>query len=231
MDGLLHGLDHLGREIPAMLDLRQQAIHVLPLRQRTGEDIRGGHGILDGKVDADPADRRHGVRGIADGKQPGAPPAVQPVERDGQQFDLIPVGQRRHDRLASSGAARATSSRKAWAARHRGSRRPRPCDHVGTLPIVAAVDLHDQRARTEGAAGNVGRQSSPSADETITRRSALRGQSSEGRLVPQDRASAVRGDGEPRPHFLAILRRTPVTVPPSISRSTTSACMRSEKVG
>ena len=69
-------------------DLVEQRIDVVAARQRTGEDIRRRDRILDREIDADPADRRHGVGGIADREQPGPMPAGQPVERDGQQMQV-----------------------------------------------------------------------------------------------------------------------------------------------
>jgi hypothetical protein len=53
-----------------------------PARERAGEDVGRGDRVLDREVDADAADRRHGVGGIADRQQARPVPAGQPVELD-----------------------------------------------------------------------------------------------------------------------------------------------------
>ena len=44
------------------------------------EQTRGGDGILDREIDAHSADRRHGVRGIADAEQSVARPLAQAID-------------------------------------------------------------------------------------------------------------------------------------------------------
>ena len=85
---LLAGLDHARRKQPALLHLVQQRIDVFAARQRPGENVGGRDRVLDGEIDADPADRRHGVGGIADRQQARPVPACQPVELDGQQVKI-----------------------------------------------------------------------------------------------------------------------------------------------
>ena len=58
--------------------------------ERVGEDVGGGDGVLQGDVDADAADGRHGVRGVADAEQAGEPPAFEVVDLDGEELDLVP---------------------------------------------------------------------------------------------------------------------------------------------
>ena len=55
------------------------------------QDIRRRHRVLHRQIDADAADGRHRVRGIADAQQPRPMPALEPVDRHGQKLDLIPV--------------------------------------------------------------------------------------------------------------------------------------------
>ena len=89
-------LDDPRREQPPLLHLVKQRIDILAARQRPGEDVGGRDRVLDREVDADAADRRHGVRGIADREQPGPVPAGQPVELHGQQVqvaDLVELGE------------------------------------------------------------------------------------------------------------------------------------------
>ncbi|GGN73526.1 hypothetical protein GCM10011610_16090 [Nocardia rhizosphaerihabitans] len=47
------------------------------VEQRPGQNARGRDGILHGEIDADAADRRHRVRGIADARQAGHVPALE----------------------------------------------------------------------------------------------------------------------------------------------------------
>ena len=77
-----------GRQHAALLRPGEQGIDVSPAASRPGEDIGGGDRVLDREVDADAADRRHGVGGIADRQQAGPMPARQPVERDRQQVEV-----------------------------------------------------------------------------------------------------------------------------------------------
>ena len=74
----------------------EQRIHVLAARQRAGKDVCRRHRILNRQVDADPADRRHGMRRIADREQARLVPGRQPVELHGQQMqvgDLVELGE------------------------------------------------------------------------------------------------------------------------------------------
>ena len=52
--------------------------------------FRTRHRILDSEIDADAADRRHGVSGIADAEQPVAIPALQAIDRDSQELHVVP---------------------------------------------------------------------------------------------------------------------------------------------
>ena len=52
-------------------------------------DIGGGHRVLHREIDADAADRRHGVRGVADAEQARPMPLPQPVDRHRQQLDVV----------------------------------------------------------------------------------------------------------------------------------------------
>ena len=55
----------------------------------SGQDIRGGDRVLDREIDADAADRRHRMRGVADAQKPRPVPKRQPVDRDGQELDVV----------------------------------------------------------------------------------------------------------------------------------------------
>ena len=64
-------LDEARRQLASALD-RRQVPHVevhephLTLLQRSGEHVRSDHGILDGVIDPNPADRAHDVCGVPD---------------------------------------------------------------------------------------------------------------------------------------------------------------------
>ena len=74
--------------------------------QRCGENVGGGHRILDRQVDADAAHRRHGVGGIADAQQTRAPPGLEPVDLHVQELHLLPVpGFPRHARARSGNSS------------------------------------------------------------------------------------------------------------------------------
>ena len=66
----LHRLHHLGRPFAPRLHLGKQLAGHAPLAQRLPENIGGGDRVLNGEIDADAADRRHGVGRIADAEQP-----------------------------------------------------------------------------------------------------------------------------------------------------------------
>ncbi|SVK46902.1 Uncharacterised protein [Acinetobacter baumannii] len=63
----------------------------LMLAQRRDQGVGGGHRVLNRQVDAHAADRRHGVRGVADAQHPRFGPAIQTIDANAQQFDLIPL--------------------------------------------------------------------------------------------------------------------------------------------
>ncbi len=58
--------------------------------ERVGEDVGGCDGVLQGDVDADAADGRHGVGGVSDAEQAGEPPAVEVIDLYGEELDLRP---------------------------------------------------------------------------------------------------------------------------------------------
>lgn len=71
---LAHFVEHLVEGVYTML-----AIGVGMRGENGCEDVGGGDGILNGEVDADSPDGRHGVRGIADAKKAGARPMAQAI--------------------------------------------------------------------------------------------------------------------------------------------------------
>ncbi len=89
----LHGLGHAGRPEAAPLHSGKIAVARCALCQDRTQDVRCRHRILDREIDADSADRRHGVGSIADAEQAGPMPGLKPVDGNGEQFDVVPIAE------------------------------------------------------------------------------------------------------------------------------------------
>src|SRR5262249_41400841 len=87
----LEALSECSRQPPPALDPGQQPVGDLTTPPRPDEDVVGSHRILDSQVQADTADRTHGVGGVPDQEQPREPPAVHMVRADCKQLDVVPV--------------------------------------------------------------------------------------------------------------------------------------------
>ena len=138
----LQPLRHPGWEFAPLLNRGKMIAGDSPRPQRLGENVGSRHRILDGEIDADSADRRHRMRGIADADQARAIPfrnrstATVSSLISSQLFSAS-------TRSRSIGASLAISARNAG--------RPGLLDVVesvlgddeGALPVVAAVD-HDE---------------------------------------------------------------------------------------
>lgn len=79
-DAILHHqlqrLSQPGGQRATLLDgLQIRAAH-RPGRERRGQPIGAGHGILHGQIYPDSTDGRHRVGGIADAQQPRPPPLM-----------------------------------------------------------------------------------------------------------------------------------------------------------
>ncbi len=62
----LKSLGHARRKLAALLDFLESFIGHLAFEQRSSQNVRGGNGVLDGEIDADSSDRRHGMGGVPD---------------------------------------------------------------------------------------------------------------------------------------------------------------------
>ena len=62
-----------------------------PLQKRGGQNVGRSDGILDGEIDPDTANRRHGVGGITDAQQPRPIPPTQAIDANGQELDIAPI--------------------------------------------------------------------------------------------------------------------------------------------
>ena len=92
VDKDLKGLGDAGGEFAAELDACEGEFGDDAGEEDGRENAGGGYGVLDGEVDADASDWRHGVCGVADAEETGEVPAFEAVDLDGEELDLAPVG-------------------------------------------------------------------------------------------------------------------------------------------
>ena len=203
-----------------------------PSRSGAARMFAGGHRVLDGDVDADSADRRHGVRGVADAQHAGLPPLLQPVDADGQQLEIVdgrelvqPVGD-----LGRQAGDRGPDLLDALATHPLGRALG---DDEGALPVVAAVEHHQDAAGIEAAQHlvRVARLVADAEPQHVHRRADIlhleaelaRGWSNGGRRRrPRGRR------GSPRP-CRRPWRARPRPCRPPRSRPRASACIRRSK--
>jgi len=89
----LEELGDASGEFAAVLDAREGELGDKAGGEHRCENAGGRYGILNGEVDADAADGRHRVGGVADAEKAGAVPAGEVIDLDGEELDLIPFGQ------------------------------------------------------------------------------------------------------------------------------------------
>src|SRR5260221_6863596 len=196
LDQQLHALDEARRRLAPTLHLIERLVaDVAAAAQARHQDVGGGDRILDGEVDADAADRRHGVRRVADAQEARPVPAAQAVDSDGEQLDVAPVAQLLEPRavergepgdlLAQGGEAALADLLEAALA-----------DDEGALPVIAAVEHHQDAAGVDAAQrlrrgvrvlGNT-------HPQHVDRRAEI--DDLEPRLLPQSRMAAIRADDE-----------------------------------
>ena len=156
MDDALEGLSDAGGELAAVLDSFQSEFGDDAGGEYGREDAGGGYGVLNGEVDADASDGGHGVGGVADAKEAGAVPAGEAVDLDGQELDLIPIGDliyavgKRGDETGDAGAEGGDTG-----GLDRGSEAVLG-DEEGALEVVATRD-QDGEGAVVGVTENVGR--------------------------------------------------------------------------
>ena len=215
--------------------LRRSSIVSRFSRSGPARMIRRRHGVLDGQVDADPADRRHGVRRVADAEQSrqrpfasGGSTATVKSLTSSQLFSS-------ETRSLKNGAIAAISSRNDSMPRLRISSNAALGDEEAALPVIAAVDHDEDPALIEPAERllRISRRRGRAASRA--RPSARRRPRPGGRPDPGPssaarpcRTSARRGPRAVLPG-LSRARRRPAR--PSRSRSVTSACIFSWNVG
>jgi hypothetical protein len=81
VDCLLRRLHDPRRQHSPVLHFVEQRIDVFAAGKRPCEDVGRCDGILDRKIDAHAADRRHCMCSISDGEEPRPPPAAKAIER------------------------------------------------------------------------------------------------------------------------------------------------------
>ena len=208
LDLRLDGLDDDGRPVPLALD-RGEVLEAHPVPEEgPGQAVRRHHGVLDGVVDPDPADRRHDVRGVADQEQPRLVPAFQAARFDGQGGDLIPVDegldslgelghqlhQRGAERLQAPGAEVLVSVLG---------------DHVAHLPVVGAFQPDEEPAGTDaeadlGVVRILGGPGEAEPEHVHRRRGLHRLEAGQG---SDAREPAVAGDRQRGPHLVPAFVR------------------------
>ena len=83
----LHPLRHPHRKFAALPYRIEFALSWATTRKLCCQEVRGRDRVLHREIDADAADRRHRMRGVADAQQAWLRPARQPVDRNRQQLD------------------------------------------------------------------------------------------------------------------------------------------------
>jgi hypothetical protein len=91
LNGQLETLRCPRRELSAPLDPLKLGFRRRPFHKNRTEDVGGGNCVLDGQVDSDPADRRHGMCGIADAEKPWPRLFLKAVDRHRQDAHVFPV--------------------------------------------------------------------------------------------------------------------------------------------
>ena len=116
-----------------------------PFASFDGQQVGGRDRVLHREVDADAADRRHRMRGVADAQQPRPRPALQPVDRDRQQLDVVPALHVSEPRFEDRRHPRDVVEQRRQSPRLHGVILPLG-DDIGALPVVAAIERHHHLA-------------------------------------------------------------------------------------
>jgi hypothetical protein len=155
-DVVREGLDALGAENgfdAVVLHPLQMMIGEGVGEERLGQDVGCGDRVLEGYVDADAADGRHGVGGIADAEEAGGPPFFKMVDLDGEELDLVP-GIEMGGTSAEEGGELLDAGAEGFEAALLDDVEVVFGDDVAGLKVVAAVD-EDERAAVVDVAESV----------------------------------------------------------------------------
>jgi hypothetical protein len=150
MDHHLKTLGDSGGELAAVLDLGEgeagDYYSAGTGDKGGGEDAGGSYGILDGEVDANAADGGHGVGGVADTEEAGAVPVLEAVDLNGEELDLVPVGELVYTVGEERNEARERGAEGLETGRLDVGGEGVLCDEEAALEVVAAVDEDQEGA-------------------------------------------------------------------------------------
>src|ERR1700692_614667 len=118
--------------------------------QKGNENICGGDGVLNGEIDADAADGRHGVGGVADAEESAAGPVAQAVDGDGEQLDVAPVFQLGGAAFKEGGDGFEVVAKSGQAIFLDGYESAFG-DDAGALPVITAIESYEEFAGAETA--------------------------------------------------------------------------------
>ena len=91
MSRQLDRLRNTGWELTPLLHGGQRCFRSATTQELSGQQVCGGNGILNRKVNSDSASGRHGMGCIADAHQSRPVPAPQPIDLHGQDLDVLPI--------------------------------------------------------------------------------------------------------------------------------------------
>src|ERR1700686_2050007 len=111
--------------------------------QNGDENICGGDGVLNGEIDADAADGRHGVGGVADAEEAAAGPVAQAIDGYGEKFDVGPIFQAGGAALEERGDGFEVAAKSEQAIFLDGGESAFG-DDVGALPVIVAIDSYEE---------------------------------------------------------------------------------------
>ena len=147
-DAVGEDLERLGAAnglFAVVLDLLQMMQRERVGLEGFGEDVGGGDRVLQGDVDADAADGRHGVRGVADAEQTRRGPSFEMIDLHGEEFDLVP-GVDLGDAVGEEGGDACDALLEGFEALLLDLREAVFGNDVGDLEVVDAVDEDDETA-------------------------------------------------------------------------------------
>jgi len=122
------------------------------LQEHGTQNICCGYCVLNGKIDANAADWRHGVGRVANAQESRPPPTRQPVDSNGQEANVLPIAQFIHT-IAQEGCERCNLLAERWEASLANLFGCAFRDYKGTLPIGFAIERGKNSASLDVAEG------------------------------------------------------------------------------
>jgi len=152
LDEQLEALRRASRELPTALDRLQSVLTRGSLQQARGQDVGGGNGVLDSQIYPDTADWRHRVSRISNTQQAWPVPNPKAIDSDSQQLDVGPIVEFT-DAIAEIGGKARDLPAEGRQAALAYLIEPSLRDHVCALPIVLAIEHHEDPAGIDPAQG------------------------------------------------------------------------------